>query len=86
MIKRNYRTPVGEADAVMEKDGEIVFVEVKTRTGGAFGEPKDAVDERKKTKYYKIAQYYIAREGDKAVSFLVAEVTGDGVKFIEHAF
>ncbi len=44
---RNVRTPYGEIDLVAEKEGQIVFVEVKTRTGASFGPPEVAVTPRK---------------------------------------
>ncbi len=86
LIKRNYRTKCGEADLVCEYDGVIVFVEVKTRSGDRFGTPAEAVDERKREKYRKIALCYMAENGECAVSFAVAEVTTDGIRLIENAF
>lgn len=35
--EKNFRIPGGEIDLVMEKDGILVFVEVKTRTNQTFG-------------------------------------------------
>ena len=86
ILKRNYRTPCGEADIIMEKDGITVFVEVKTRSSDVYGEPKDAVGYRKQEKYKKIAQYYKLRRGEMPVSFAVVEVIGDSVNLIENAF
>ncbi|MBQ7642593.1 MAG: YraN family protein [Clostridia bacterium] len=85
-VKRNYTTPFGEADIICEKEGKTVFVEVKTRTSDLFGEPKEAVDFRKREKYRKIAAYYIATEGEKDISFAVAEVVNGEVNIIEDAF
>ena len=86
MIKRNFVTPFGEADVVAEKDGETVFIEVKARKGNAFGEPKDAVDGRKREKYRKIANYYMMINGEMPISFAVAEVSDGKVNLIERAF
>jgi len=86
LIKRNYRTPFGEADIVAEKDGETVFIEVKTRSNYNFGEPKDAVGYKKQEKYRKIASYYMTKVGEIPISFAVAEVVGDEVNLIERAF
>ena len=86
LVKRNFTTPFGEADAIMSKDGVTVFVEVKTRSSDVFGEPKDAVGYRKQEKYKKIAQYYKLRYGETPVSFAVVEVTDEGVNLIVDAF
>ena len=47
LVEKNYKTPYGEADLVMKKDGSTYFIEVKTRSGTLFGDPKDAVDKKK---------------------------------------
>ena len=86
LVKRNFTTPFGEADAIMSKGENIVFIEVKTRSNSIFGEPKDSVGYRKQEKYKKIAQYYKLRRGEMPVSFAVVEVIGDSVNLIENAF
>lgn len=86
LVKRNFTTPFGEADAIMSKGETIVFVEVKTRSNDVYGEPKDAVGYRKQEKYKKIAQYYKLKYGETPVSFAVVEVTQEGLNLIEDAF
>jgi len=39
LVVTNFRTPDGEIDLVVQKDGELVFVEVKTRRNVRFGMP-----------------------------------------------
>ncbi len=55
---RNARTPYGEIDIVAYRDGITVFVEVKTRTGKAFGPPEVAVTPRKQAHMLACAEYY----------------------------
>ena len=86
LVKRNYTTPFGEADIIMEKGGVTVFVEVKTRLSDIYGEPKDSVGYKKQEKYKKIAEYYLLRYGQAPISFAVVEVTQEGVNLIEDAF
>ncbi len=59
ILHRNYMTPLGEADMIISDNNILAFVEVKTRTGNAFGEPFEAVDFRKQEKIRKIALYYL---------------------------
>ncbi|MBI5213025.1 MAG: YraN family protein [Nitrospirae bacterium] len=59
IIQRNYKTPLGEADIIVKDNNTIVFVEVKARTGDAFGQPFEAVNYRKQEKFKKIALYYL---------------------------
>jgi len=67
IIERNYRCLLGEID-VIARDGEhLVFVEVKSRRGGGFGEPQEAVGPRKRRKISKIAQFYLKEKRLKDV-------------------
>ncbi len=59
ILHRNYKTPLGEADIIVKDKDTIVFVEVKARSSGAFGQPFEAVDYRKQEKLKKIALYYL---------------------------
>jgi uncharacterized protein (TIGR00252 family) len=46
ILARRYRTRFGEIDLVARQGDCIVFVEVKTRRGGSFGDPAAAVTAR----------------------------------------
>lgn len=84
--KKNYRTSFGEADLIMKKDGSTFFIEVKTRSGRMFGDPKDAVDRNKCEKYGRIAEYYLMSHPDEDIRFCVAEVIGDEINVLYDAF
>ncbi len=87
ILKRNYRTPFGEADIVAQDGGDIVFAEVKTRTGDAFGSPAAAVDGRKRRRYRDIARYFLSSLGAEVnIRFDVLEVTKEGVEWLKNAF
>lgn len=87
-LKRNYRTPFGEADLIVQDKDEIAFVEVKTRTGDGFGSPKDAVGYDKQRRYYQIAKFYALELGEEPnARFDVAEVDEHGeINYIKNAF
>lgn len=59
ILAKNYRCPLGEIDLVVEQNKVIVFVEVKTRTSRAFGEPEEAVTRTKQRKLGQLAEYYL---------------------------
>jgi putative endonuclease len=56
----NYHCRAGEVDIVAEEGGDIVFVEVKTRRGTAYGLPEEAVTPAKQRKLVSAAQTYLA--------------------------
>lgn len=59
ILERNFRLKFGEVDIIAEKDGCIVFVEVKTRKNNLFGEPSEYVDRRKQERVKRAAASYI---------------------------
>jgi putative endonuclease len=56
---QNWRAREGEIDLVAEDGQTLVFVEVKTRTGRAFGLPEDAVTRAKRRHLRDAAQAYL---------------------------
>src|SRR5712691_7958384 len=59
ILENNFRCLHGEIDLVAEDGQDLVFVEVKTRRGTAFGRPEEAVTLRKQRKLLEIATYYL---------------------------
>ena len=88
ILKRNYRTPFGEADLIVEDGDEIAFVEVKTRQSLSYGRPAEAVGKNKQQRYRKIAEYYWMRTREEPnARFDVAEVFADGhIEYYKYAY
>ena len=88
ILKHNYRCRQGEIDLIAEKDGYLVFVEVKYRRTGQKGDPAEAVDYRKQKKISKVAEYYCwkKRKLNQPCRFDVICVLGQEIRHIEHAF
>lgn len=63
ILERNWRRPCGELDLIVERDGEIIGVEVKTRTSSAMGEPEEAVTPTKQRKLLLTIQTYLMETG-----------------------
>ncbi len=59
ILERNFRCRYGEIDLVAEHEQELVFVEVKTRRGTAFGLPEEAVTPRKQRTILTVAAHYL---------------------------
>lgn len=59
ILERNYRTPVGEIDIIARDRRVLVFVEVKTRRGQAYGLPQEAVGAFKQRQIIRSAQWYL---------------------------
>lgn len=86
ILCRNYRCRFGEIDIVAMKKGVLTFIEVKSRTGTAFGEPAEAVTWSKQQKLRQTAlQFLNEYEGTfVGVEFQVVEVLlrhHDGLDF-----
>lgn len=62
LLGRNRRTPFGEVDLFLEKDGIYVLVEVKQRSSGAFGTPLEAITSRKVERLLQSARYLLGRD------------------------
>ena len=63
VLESNYRAKGGEIDVVAEKDGTLVFVEVRTRHRSGFGSPEESVTARKRARLVDAAQEYLQTSG-----------------------
>lgn len=93
ILHRNYRVRNGELDIVAERDGVLVFFEVKTRTSTTFGLPEEAVHYRKQKRLRLLASEYLRRERPRAntLRFDVIAVAASGgciseLRHIQNAF
>lgn len=59
ILEKNYRHKHAEIDLIVQREDWVLFVEVKTRTSNAFGEPEDFVDSRKVNKIFEAAEEWI---------------------------
>jgi putative endonuclease len=60
IIERNYRSRFGEIDIVAQDDDTVVFVEVKTKTSGDFGDPVEEVTPQKQRQIVSMGEEYHA--------------------------
>lgn len=59
IVQRNYRWARGEIDIIARQDDVLVFVEVKTARGDAFGPPENWVDQHKQQQIGRVAEKYL---------------------------
>ena len=92
IIARRYRTRCGEIDVIARHQGDIVFIEVKSREGSEFGGGAAAVTGWKQQRIARMATDFLARRGlvDSPCRFDVVTVDFvDGRHCVEvytHAF
>ena len=95
IVEREWRCRLGEIDLIAEKDGVILFVEVKLRSNLRYGMPREYVTAKKQEKLRAAALLYLSMHGlDAPARFDVAEVYTDvrhsagntRIAYIENAF
>ena len=90
VIEKNYRTKMGEVDLIAKLNGELVFVEVKSRSNINYGYPSESVNYKKKRKIINVAKYYILENSleNLSIRFDVIEIYFNEKKInhIENAF
>ncbi|MGI6046322.1 MAG: YraN family protein [Eggerthellaceae bacterium] len=59
ILERNWKCRAGEADIIAKDGTSLVFVEVKTRSNIDYGLPSEAVDDKKRSKYERIAMHFL---------------------------
>lgn len=90
LVVRNYRTPGrggGEIDLIMrERDGTLVFVEVRSRASSAFGGAGASISATKRQRIVFAARHYLMRASiQPPCRFDVVLVQGD-LQWLKAAF
>lgn len=59
IVETNYRFGHGEIDIIVRKDQLLIFVEVKTKKFGDFGDPINWINRKKQRQIGRIAKGYL---------------------------
>ncbi|REC44778.1 YraN family protein [Chryseobacterium pennipullorum] len=87
ILIRNFRFQKNEIDIIAEKDHQIIVVEVKARSTGAFILPQEAVTKTKIRSIVSAANHYLEEyNADKEVRFDIIAVLPDAKRnlIIDH--
>jgi putative endonuclease len=85
ILERNYRHKHAEIDLIVQREDWVLFIEVKTRTSTAFGEPEDFVDDRKINKIFEAAEEWIySTDWHGHIRFDIVSVKLGAEPVIEH--
>lgn len=88
ILETNWRRHRDEVDIIAYNRGEIVFVEVKTRTSTEYGRPESFVDRKKQQAYIRMANTYMRfYNRDERVRFDIIAIVVDpqsGAHQIDH--
>lgn len=87
VVERNFRCRHGEIDLVARDGDELVFVEVRTRRGAAFGTPEESITEAKQRRMAACALAYVQERGVRTgwrVDLIAIELRGEQVKRLDH--
>ena len=93
-LARNFSCKSGEIDLVMvDADGAIVFVEVKTRADESFGSAESVITPAKKNRLFKAARYFLATHNIESrpfrfdvVTIVLSEAGRKQIRHYENAF
>ena len=85
-MERNWRHRLGELDLVASRQGTLIFVEVRTRTGFALGTPEESVTAAKQRRLARLASAYVQHvkhDGDWRID--VIAIDPGGIRHIQNA-
>ena len=88
ILRRNFKTKIGEIDIIAKIDNITVFVEVKCRQSAMFGLPREAVTPFKQRKIRQVATQYLKNHDGIYTScrFDVIDILDGKITHIENCF
>ena len=93
IVKRNFRCRMGEIDIIASDGSRILFVEVKLRSAGSLGSPREYVTATKQRKIISAAMVYLSGTNcslqprfDVAEVLLDPEDRTESIEYYENAF
>ena len=93
ILESNFRCRHGEIDIIAQKRGCLIFIEVRTKSSSAFGNPEESITAAKKEKLISTALTYLKTHANSPVQwridFIAIELNQEGkvnrIELIENA-
>ena len=85
ILARNVRAGGVELDLIVRRGRRLVFCEVKLKEGPRFGDPLEAVDERKRKRLRRGAEAWLAANSELVeldICFELAAVRPGGIELV----
>jgi len=89
ILEQNFYTRIGEIDIIARENKYLCFVEVKYRTGFAYGHAAEAVTYGKQRTICRVASLYMKAKKlplTTPVRFDVVSVQGEDIRLFRNAF
>lgn len=92
IVAERFRSGHRDLDLIVERDGTVAFVEVKTRHRSGFGDPVEAVSWRKRRELIRSAMVWADRFGPPGASYrfdvvgIVVAGRDAKIRHVENAF
>jgi putative endonuclease len=71
IVQRNFRCKEGEIDIIAQQGECLVFVEVRTRRGSAFGTPEESITQSKGERLVSVAESYLQTCDEQPASWRI---------------
>lgn len=89
LVDKNYHCRFGEIDLIMKEGTTLVFVEVRLRSNGRFGNAATSITPQKQRKLILTATHYLQAHGESACRFdaiLMSTVDVTQIEWVRNAF
>ncbi len=88
ILDTNYQCGHREIDIIALKNATLIFVEVRSRNGSAYGSGLESITRKKVRNIIESARFYIHKNSlySHNIRFDVASIDGDKLTYVEGAF
>ena len=78
LLQRNFSSRLGEIDLIMEDGETIVFIEVRYRKSGRYGDGAESITIHKQNRISRTAAWYLVKNPNRAEQFCRFDIISIG--------